>query len=114
MEFLGELRQRITTGIVGGSDLVKAKEQLGEDGERTLLVESALGRLGDRVPRHSSTDACTVDCPLYYRLPQHWTDSILHSRRMGSPPSTWASPSACRCVVVHDGDFCPASGSAIP
>ncbi len=32
LEFLAALRDRITIGIVGGSDLVKAKEQLGEDG----------------------------------------------------------------------------------
>ncbi len=32
LEFLGRLREVVTIGIVGGSDLVKAKEQLGEDG----------------------------------------------------------------------------------
>ena len=31
LEFLEELRKVITIGIVGGSDLAKAKEQLGED-----------------------------------------------------------------------------------
>jgi Eukaryotic phosphomannomutase len=31
MEFLEDLRDRVLTGVVGGSDLAKAKEQLGED-----------------------------------------------------------------------------------
>mmetsp|Transcript_47611 Transcript_47611/g.126252 ORF Transcript_47611/g.126252 Transcript_47611/m.126252 type:complete len:259 (-) Transcript_47611:11-787(-) len=30
-KFLSELRKRVTIGVVGGSDLAKAKEQLGED-----------------------------------------------------------------------------------
>ncbi len=32
LDFLARLRDVVTIGIVGGSDLVKAKEQLGEDG----------------------------------------------------------------------------------
>ncbi|MGB1602208.1 MAG: HAD-IIB family hydrolase, partial [Promethearchaeia archaeon] len=30
-QFLADLRKRVTVGVVGGSDLAKAKEQLGED-----------------------------------------------------------------------------------
>ena len=30
-EFIAELRKKVTVGVVGGSDLAKAKEQLGED-----------------------------------------------------------------------------------
>lgn len=33
-EFLSKLRQRVRVGVVGGSDLDKIKEQLGEDGAR--------------------------------------------------------------------------------
>lgn len=32
-EFLEKLRTRIRVGVVGGSDLCKIKEQLGDDGE---------------------------------------------------------------------------------
>ena len=32
-QFLQKLRARIRVGVVGGSDLNKIKEQLGEDGE---------------------------------------------------------------------------------
>lgn len=31
IDFLGRLRERVVTGVVGGSDLAKAKEQLGDD-----------------------------------------------------------------------------------
>ncbi len=31
-QFLNELRQRVRVGVVGGSDLDKIKEQLGDDG----------------------------------------------------------------------------------
>ena len=30
-QFLADLRKKVTVGVVGGSDLAKAKEQLGED-----------------------------------------------------------------------------------
>ena len=30
-QFMADLRKKVTVGVVGGSDLVKAKEQLGED-----------------------------------------------------------------------------------
>lgn len=33
VEFMKELRKRITVGVVGGSDLPKQKEQLGDSGE---------------------------------------------------------------------------------
>lgn len=33
VEFMAKLRERITVGVVGGSDLPKQKEQLGESGE---------------------------------------------------------------------------------
>lgn len=33
VEFMAKLRERITVGVVGGSDLPKQKEQLGECGE---------------------------------------------------------------------------------
>lgn len=32
VEFMAKLRERITVGVVGGSDLPKQKEQLGETG----------------------------------------------------------------------------------
>lgn len=32
LEFLAELRKKITIGMVGGSDLPKQREQLGEGG----------------------------------------------------------------------------------
>lgn len=35
LEFLKDLRTRVVTGMVGGSDLKKQKEQLGDDGELT-------------------------------------------------------------------------------
>ena len=31
LQFLADLRKKVTVGVVGGSDLAKAKEQLGED-----------------------------------------------------------------------------------
>lgn len=31
-QFLSELKQRVRVGVVGGSDLDKIKEQLGDDG----------------------------------------------------------------------------------
>lgn len=37
VEFMAKLRERITIGVVGGSDLPKQKEQLGESGEGALL-----------------------------------------------------------------------------
>lgn len=45
-EFLDKLKTRVRVGVVGGSDLVKIKEQLGDDGEtqnsqpkpRTILL----------------------------------------------------------------------------
>ena len=33
VEFMAKLREEITIGVVGGSDLPKQKEQLGESGE---------------------------------------------------------------------------------
>jgi FMN phosphatase YigB (HAD superfamily) len=33
LEYLANLRKHVTTGMVGGSDLAKQKEQLGEDGK---------------------------------------------------------------------------------
>lgn len=35
-EFLQKLRTRVRVGVVGGSDLSKIKEQLGDDGETQL------------------------------------------------------------------------------
>lgn len=36
VEFMAKLRERITIGVVGGSDLPKQKEQLGESGEEMV------------------------------------------------------------------------------
>lgn len=36
VEFMAKLRERITIGVVGGSDLPKQKEQLGESGEQMM------------------------------------------------------------------------------
>lgn len=43
VEFMAELRKEITIGVVGGSDLPKQKEQLGESGEFHLDDESMVG-----------------------------------------------------------------------
>lgn len=37
-EFLEQLRTRVRVGVVGGSDLSKIKEQLGDDGETHTSV----------------------------------------------------------------------------
>lgn len=37
-EFLQRLRGRVRVGVVGGSDLDKIREQLGEDGKRVTGV----------------------------------------------------------------------------
>lgn len=37
-EFLEDLRKRVRVGVVGGSDLGKIKEQLGNDGEEHTSV----------------------------------------------------------------------------
>ena len=44
VEFIAKLRERITVGVVGGSDLPKQMEQLGESG--TPLVNSPCIRFG--------------------------------------------------------------------
>ena len=36
-DFLEKLKTRVRVGVVGGSDLCKIKEQLGEDGETRVL-----------------------------------------------------------------------------
>lgn len=36
--FLQKLREKITLGVVGGSDFPKQKEQLGETGQSVLCV----------------------------------------------------------------------------
>lgn len=41
-EFLEELRTRVRVGLVGGSDLCKIKEQLGDDGEAHTSYPSQL------------------------------------------------------------------------
>lgn len=43
--FLQRLRQKVKVGVVGGSDMAKIREQLGEDGEGRLM-QSALGGRG--------------------------------------------------------------------
>lgn len=44
LEMLRELRKRVVVGVVGGSDLVKQKEQLGDDGSFSdfsyLIIDS--------------------------------------------------------------------------
>lgn len=37
-EFLQKLRTRVRVGVVGGSDLSKIKEQLGDDGETNAAL----------------------------------------------------------------------------
>uniref|UniRef100_A0A3Q4HUK3 Phosphomannomutase n=1 Tax=Neolamprologus brichardi TaxID=32507 RepID=A0A3Q4HUK3_NEOBR len=39
-EFLQKLRTRVRVGVVGGSDLSKIKEQLGDDGETNKIRET--------------------------------------------------------------------------
>lgn len=39
-DFLQRLKTRVRVGVVGGSDLVKIKEQLGADGEAELQVSA--------------------------------------------------------------------------
>lgn len=46
VEFMAKLRKEITVGVVGGSDLPKQKEQLGESG---TLVFSFFLVIGCRV-----------------------------------------------------------------
>lgn len=46
LDFLARLRDVAVIGIVGGSDLVKIKEQLGEDGALVACSVCALVRLG--------------------------------------------------------------------
>jgi hypothetical protein len=41
LAYLKELRKHVMTGMVGGSDLVKQQEQLGEDG--AWVAEGAFG-----------------------------------------------------------------------
>jgi hypothetical protein len=36
-QFLKELKDRVVIGVVGGSDLVKAKEQLGDDSAKSVV-----------------------------------------------------------------------------
>jgi len=36
LKFLKDLGEKISVGIVGGSDLIKIREQLGEDGAHTF------------------------------------------------------------------------------
>lgn len=43
VEFMAELRKEITIGVVGGSDLPKQKEQLGETG--ACVVRHIIARL---------------------------------------------------------------------
>ncbi|RLN02922.1 hypothetical protein BBJ28_00002042 [Nothophytophthora sp. Chile5] len=45
---LKKLREQITIGVVGGSDLVKQKEQLGEDGTTAEMHINAEGRADDQ------------------------------------------------------------------
>lgn len=48
-EMLKDLRKHVVVGIVGGSDMAKQKEQLGNDGKHTEFFSNAwsvgLGRL---------------------------------------------------------------------
>ena len=37
MEFLSKLKTKVDVGIVGGSDLSKQQEQLGENSKRTIF-----------------------------------------------------------------------------
>lgn len=46
-EFLRRLRTRVRVGVVGGSDLVKILEQLGDDGE--LVDRSQIHLMGSSV-----------------------------------------------------------------
>lgn len=41
VEFMAKLRERITIGVVGGSDLPKQKEQLGNSGTYVRMVQYA-------------------------------------------------------------------------
>lgn len=49
-EFLEKLRARFRVGVVGGSDLNKIKEQLGDDGESRVCAGRHAALLGFFLP----------------------------------------------------------------
>ena len=80
LDFLARLREVATIGIVGGSDLVKIKEQLGEDGPLQCLA-------GGRPPYALQCMHCEVWRAPYdlfvFRLPKSCTGSTLSFLRTG-------------------------------
>jgi|EP01047_Picozoa_sp_COSAG01_P073430 hypothetical protein len=56
--FMAGLRGRVTIGVVGGSDLVKIREQLGEEGAAAGAVQQLLLPPAPRLTR-----SCTPHTP---------------------------------------------------
>jgi hypothetical protein len=56
---LQQLRQQITIGVVGGSDLVKQKEQLGENGASSLSASAYFLLLKDT---YGASCVCVSAC----------------------------------------------------
>lgn len=92
IDFLKQLRKVTNIGMVGGSDLVKQKEQLGDDGEPRARRQSP--GIGSEHLSGLNSVLVRVQCeriePTFAKILavvpfclQSWTCSITPSRRMG-------------------------------
>lgn len=92
VEFMAKLRKEITVGVVGGSDLPKQKEQLGESGE--FLSSLA-----------------------WYRTAKRYKSCVgarsAHTRFVSSQPVTGSSPNSDNKLNrsgIHISENCCVSG----
>ena len=88
LEFLAALRKKVTIGMVGGSDLDKQKEQLGEDGEPHAACSAAVfsAHVHVRSARY-----------VRLHLPAEWSRCL---QKWGANCPAGVCVSACQCVSV--------------
>ncbi|GMF65177.1 unnamed protein product [Phytophthora lilii] len=74
---LQKLRQSITIGVVGGSDLVKQKEQLGEDGQARGR-DGASGQSGEPLAASILLTCCCCCCASLQNLKSQYTNAQIN------------------------------------